>query len=47
MNIELKRGYWDRQFWAKGYCVSTIGLGEDQIRRYVIWQLHKDQKPDK
>ena len=22
-------------FWAPGYCVSTIGLDEDQIREYV------------
>jgi putative transposase len=32
---ELKKRYWGRQFWAKGYCVSTIGLYEGQIRRYV------------
>ena len=41
---DLKRRYWGRHFWAKGYCVSTIGLDEDQTRQYVRWQLHKDQK---
>ena len=41
---DLKRRFWGRHFWAKGYCVSTIGLDEDQIRQYVRWQLHKDQK---
>ena len=46
MNTELKRRYWGRHFWAKGYCVSTIGLDEEQIRKYVRWQLHKDQKND-
>ena len=22
-------------FWAKGYCVSTVGLDEERIRRYI------------
>jgi putative transposase len=22
-------------FWAKGYCVSTIGLDEGRIRKYI------------
>ena len=42
-NHELKKRYWGRHFWAKGYCVSTIGLDEDQIRNYVRYQLHKDK----
>ncbi|MBW1982468.1 MAG: IS200/IS605 family transposase [Deltaproteobacteria bacterium] len=43
MHLELKRRYWGRHFWAKGYCVSTVGLDEDQIRQYVRWQLKRDQ----
>jgi putative transposase len=31
----LKSRYWDRHFWTKGYCVSTVGLNEEQIRKYV------------
>jgi putative transposase len=46
LNLELKRRYWGRHFWAKGYCVSTIGLDEEQIRKYVRWQLHKDRKSE-
>jgi putative transposase len=46
MHRELKRRYWVRHFWAKGYRVSTIGLDEEQIRQYVRWQIHKDQKQD-
>jgi putative transposase len=42
----LKRRYWGRHFWARGYCVSTIGLDEEQIRQYVKWQLKKDQRQD-
>jgi len=22
-------------FWARGYCVSSIGLNEDQVREYI------------
>ena len=43
MHGELKKRYWGRHFWAKGYCVSTVGLDEDQIRKYVRWQLKKDK----
>lgn len=46
MNQELKRRYWGRHFWAKGYSVSTISLDEEQIRTYVRWQLHRDRKSD-
>ena len=42
-NHELKKRYWGRHFWAKGYCVSTIGLDEEQVRKYVRYQLHKDK----
>lgn len=27
-HLELKKRYWGRHFWAKGYCVSTVGLAE-------------------
>jgi putative transposase len=30
-----KRQFTGLHFWAPGYCVSTIGLDEDQIREYV------------
>lgn len=46
MHTELKKRYWGRHFWAKGYCVSTIGLNEDQIREYVRQQMHDDQKSE-
>ena len=28
----LGRRHWGRHLWAKGYCVSTIGLDEERIR---------------
>ena len=39
----LKKRYRGRHFWARGYCVSTVGLDEEQIRKYVRWQLEKDK----
>ena len=31
----LRKRYWGMHFWSKGYCVSTIGLDEDKIRKYA------------
>ena len=33
-------------FWATGYCVSTVGLDEATIRRYVREQDVRDQSHD-
>jgi putative transposase len=30
-------------FWAAGYCVSTVGLDEEQVRRYIRNQEKKDR----
>ena len=35
---ELKRRYWGRHVWSRGYCVTTVGLDEEAIRKYVRWQ---------
>lgn len=29
------RSVWGKNFWAAGYCVSTVGLDEAAIRRYI------------
>ena len=42
----LKRRYWGRHFWSRGYCVSTVGLDEELIRKYVRWQLDRDRRMD-
>ena len=41
--INLKNRYWGRHFWAKGYCVSTVGLDEEKIKEYVTWQTKKNK----
>ena len=35
-----------RNFWAKGYCVSTVGLDEKIIRRYIQNQEKVDKETD-
>ncbi len=30
--------YWGNHFWAKGYCVDTVGVDADMIRQYVKYQ---------
>ena len=32
-----------RTFWARGYCVSTVGLDEEKIREYIRNQEHLDK----
>ena len=39
----LGKQYWGSHFWSRGYCVSTVGLNEDQIRKYVKWQEKKEK----
>ncbi len=43
-HLELKKRYWRRHFWTKGYWVSTIGLDEKRIRQYVKWQKEKNRR---
>ncbi len=26
--------YWGNHFWARGYCVDTVGIDEEVIRKY-------------
>ena len=35
--------YWGNQLWAKGYCVDTIGLDEDKIKKYVQYQEDQER----
>lgn len=40
---KLGKRYWGRHFWSRGYCVSTVGIDEEQIRLYVRWQEKKEK----
>ncbi len=38
INREIERvtgTLFGRSFWSRGYCVSTVGLDEQRIRRYI------------
>ena len=39
----IGKRYWGRYLWARGYCVSTVGLNEEQIRKYVQWQEKREK----
>jgi len=31
----VKRKFKGHSFWTRGYCVSTVGLDEAKVRRYI------------
>ena len=44
---ELKRRpYWGNRFWARGYCVDTVGLDEAKIRSYVQYQESRERQAE-
>ena len=44
--LKTKGTLFGRSFWAKGYCVSTVGWDEQGIKKYIREQekLQKDQE---
>lgn len=40
----LGRKFWGRHLWSRGYCVSTVGIDEEQIRLYVRWQEQHERQ---
>ena len=43
-NLKYKQG--NRNFWAKGYYVSTVGLNEKTVQEYIRNQENEDQLRD-
>ena len=41
-----KKPYWGNHFWAKGYCVDTVGLDAEMIRKYVKYQEDKERRAE-
>lgn len=39
-----KKPYWGNHFWSVGYCSSTVGLDEEQIRKYVKYQEEHEKQ---
>ena len=42
-----KKPYWGNHFWARGYFVSTVGVDEEMIRRYVRHQEGRDRQEER
>ncbi len=38
--------YWGNHFWSRGYFVTTVGVDEEIIRRYVKYQEGEDKKEE-
>ena len=36
--------YWGNHFWSRGYCVDTVGLDAEMIRKYVQYQDRQDHR---
>ena len=41
-----KNPYWGNHFWAKGYCVDTVGLDAEMIHKYVKYQEDKQRRAE-
>lgn len=43
---EATRGFIGKNFWARGYFVSTVGRDEEVIRNYIQRQEMEDRRID-
>lgn len=41
-----QKPYWGNHFWSRGYFVTTVGIDEDIIKRYVKYQEVEDKKEE-
>jgi putative transposase len=41
-----RRHLTQKSFWSRGYCVSTVGLDQEQIAEYIKNQHKKDRNID-
>ena len=41
-----QKPYWGNKFWSRGYCVDTVGLDSDMIRKYVKHQGRKEKRAE-
>ncbi len=44
--MQVKRNFIGRHFWARGYCVSTVGLDEELIRSYIKNQEREEKRQE-
>jgi len=41
-----QKPYWGNHFWARGYCVDTVGLDSQMIRKYIKYQETKERQSE-
>ena len=46
-HVNLKYKFGNRHFWSEGYYVSTVGLNEATVKKYIREQELHDQMKDK
>ena len=44
--LQVKRNFTGRHFWARGSCVSTVGLDEQMIRTYIKNQEREEKRQE-
>lgn len=42
-----EKPYWGNQFWARGYCVDTVGLDAEMVQKYIKYQEQKELNSEK
>ena len=42
-----QKPYWGNHFWSRGYCVDTVGLDAEMVRKYVKYQEVKERDSEK
>jgi putative transposase len=43
---DIRKKFWGRKFWSRGYFVSTIGVNEAIIRNYIQKQELKEREAE-
>ena len=42
-----EKPYWGNRFWARGYCVDTVGLDAEMVQKYIKHQEQKEHRSEK
>ena len=38
--------YWGNHFWTRGYCVDTVGLDTETVRKYIKYQEKREKESE-
>ena len=45
-NLGRKRNFTGESFWARGYFVTTVGIDEETVRKYIRNQEEEEERLD-